>query len=356
MQRLVLAALAVLCVSASVFAAGTPAASVAPAAGPTLNPGAHKLIPIEEFLRQDSLEQIKLSPSGKYVARAVPLGEKIVLMISRRSDGVMTGHFNLAGKTQVLDFWWVNDERLLISAGEKSGLLERPRSTGEIYATNADGSGQGILVGWRAVPEVHATHIQSGKKQELVAAEFIDVISNSPNKVLISVRDFGNTSVPYTRVEAMDVYSGHRMPVAHAPVRRARFVVDTQGVVRFAIGEGVENLSKTYYRDGSGSDWQLINDEAVSQRVMTPVGFAADGKTAYLNADEKEGPNAIYAFDVATHKLQIKQRDNIVDPLFNLFEDRVDVVYAPTSKEVIGARYMDGKPKVVLFDDASPMA
>ena len=233
---------------------------------------AHKLIPIEQFLRQDSLEQIKLSPSGKYVARTVPLGEKTVLMISRRSDGVMTGHFNLAGKTQVLDFWWVNDERLLISVGEKYGELERPQPTGELYATNADGSGQGLLVGWRAAPETHATHITTGKKQERVAAELVDDLPNDPNKVIISVYDLQGQT-PYTRAEEMDVYSGHRTVVAHAPVRRAQFVTDAQGIVRFAIGAGADNLSKTYYRDGAGADWQLINDEGATQRVMSPLGL-----------------------------------------------------------------------------------
>ena len=347
MKRLLFAALATLCVSSSVFAAGTPAAPVAPVAGPSLKPGAHKLIPIEEFLRQDTLNQIQLSPSGKYVARTVPLGEKIVLMISRRSDGVMTGHFNLAGKTQVLDFWWVNDERLLISAGEKFGELERPRPTGELYATNADGTGQDLLVGWRATPESHASHIMTGKKQETVAAQLVDDLPNDPNKVIISVYDL-QSSEPYTRAEEMDVYSGHRAVVARAPVRRASFVTDSKGIVRFAIGAGADNLSKTYYRDGAGGDWQLINDESTSKRAMSPLGFSLDGHTAYLEAEEQQGSNAIYTFDTASRKLQLKQRDPVVDPM--------RPVYAPNGYEVIGAQYLDGKPKVVLFDDASPTA
>ncbi len=352
MQRLVLAALAALCVSSPVLADGTPAT---PVAGATQNPGTHKLIPIEQFLRQDGIDQIKLSPSGKYFARTVPLGEKVVLMITRRSDGVTTGHFNLAGKTQVLDFWWVNDERLLMSVGQKLGELERPQATGQLFATNADGSGQGLLVGWLAGSDNVGSHIMTGSKRELVAADLVDDLPNDPNKVIISVYDLQGQT-PYTRAEEMDVYSGHRTVVAHAPVRRAQFVTDAQGIVRFAMGEGADNLSKTYYRDGNNADWQLINDEGASQRVMRPLGFAADSQTAYMDAEEKEGPDAIYAFDTASHKLQIKQRDKIVDPLFDLLQARVDLIHGPQGKEIIGVRYMDGKPKAVLFDDASPMA
>jgi dipeptidyl aminopeptidase/acylaminoacyl peptidase len=346
MQRLLFTALAVLCVSGSVLAAGIPAAPAGPAIAPQ-NPGAHALIPIDEFLRQDTMNEIKLSPNGKYVARTVPLGEKVVLMITRRNDGVMTGHFNLAGKTQVLDFWWVNDERLLISVGEKFGELERPQPTGELYATNADGSGQGILVGWRAGADSAGTHIKGGNGRENVAAQLVDDLPNDPNKVIVSVYDLqGNDQ--YTRAEEMDVNSGHRTIVARAPVRRAHFVTDTHGIVRFAIGAGADNLLKTYYRDGAGAEWQLINDEATSQRVMNPLGFAADGKTAYLDAEEKTGPNSIYAFDTATRKLQLKQHDASVDPM--------QILYAADGEEPIGARYLDGKPKVMLFDETSPMA
>jgi dipeptidyl aminopeptidase/acylaminoacyl peptidase len=347
MQRLKFAALAALCVTASAYAAENPAVPATPAAAPAQNPGAHRLIPIELFLRQDGVEKIKLSPSGKYFAHTVRLGEKVVLKIVRRSDGAMTGHFNLGGKTQVLDFWWVNDERLLVSTGEKIGELEKPQSTGEIYATNADGSRQSILVGQRAAPETHATHITMGQKEEEVGADLVDALPNDPDKVIISVYPLqGNDQ--FTRAEELDVNSGHRATVARAPVRGAQFRTDTHGIVRFAMGSGTDNWSKTYYRDGAGADWQLINDEATSHRVLSPLGFTADGKTAYIWADEAQGPDSIYAFDTATHKLQLKHRDATVDPQ--------QILYAPNDEEPIGAVYMDGKPKVVMFDEASPLA
>lgn len=347
MQRLIFVALATLFACNSAFAIEPATTPVPPVAATTQTPGAHRLIPIGQFLRQDGLNRIKLSPSGKYFARTIPLGEKVVLTITRRSDGVATGHFNLAGKTQVLDFWWVNDERLLISVGQKFGELERPQPTGQIYATNADGSGQALLVGWLAAAENSASHITVGKKRENVGAELVDDLPDSPNKVIIAVYDLQSTT-PYTRAEEMDVYSGTRTPVARAPVRRASFVTDAQGVVRFAIGAGVDNFLKTYYRDSAGAEWQLINDEAVSEHAMYPLGFTSDGRTAYIEAEEKQGPNAIYAFDTASHQLKIKLRDATVDPM--------QILYDPKGQEPIGARYMDGKPKVVLFDAASPLA
>ena len=323
-------------------------------AAATQNPGAHKLIPIEQFLRQDGFDEIKLSPTGEYIARTVPLGEKVVLAISRRGDPKIIGHFNLGGKTQVRDFWWVNDKRLLISVGEKFGELEKPMPTGELYATNADGSGQDLLVGQRAEPEARSTHIVTGKKQELVGADFLSLIPNKPDKVLISVHDLQGSESSYTltqssysRVEEMDVNSGHRMPVVHAPVHTADFTVDPQGVVRFAYGSDSDNVLKTYYRDNAKSDWQLLNDEGVTQLKLIPLGFSADGTTAYLRRDEKEGPDAVFAYDTASHTMRLQQRDPISDP--------VGLLFGP-NQNLIGVQYYNGKPKLVFFDEKSQFA
>jgi dipeptidyl aminopeptidase/acylaminoacyl peptidase len=335
------------CIASMVCLAASSAHAALPTQATAAPQTAHKLIPVEMFVRQDDFNEIKLSPTGEYVARTGPLDEKVVLVISRRSDGKVTGHFNLGGKTQVLDFWWVNDKRLLISVGEKFGELERPQATGELYATNADGTGQDLLVGWRATPENHGSHITTGKKEELVAASLIDTLPNDPDHVLVAVSDLGDDA-PYTRVEEMDVNSGHRRVIAHAPVRRASFVTDANGIVRFATGAGVDNLFKTYYRDGPSAEWQLINDESVTQRIMTPLGFAADGQTAYVEDEEQQGPDSIYVFDAATRKLQLKLRDATVDP--------GQILHSPNGEVPIGVRYMDGKPKIVLFDDTSSLS
>lgn len=311
-------------------------------------------IPIHDFLRNDSFDGIKLSPTGKYVARSVSLGEKTVLAISDRHTGKLTGHFNLAGKTQVLDFWWVNDERLLISVGEKFGDLEQPRPTGELYATNADGSGQDLLVGQRADAETHATHITTGKKKELVGADFLRVVPNSTSKVLVSVYDLQGdettsalSNSSYARVEEMDVISGHRALVVRAPIRTAHFKVDQQGVVRLAEGADSDNASKTYYRDDAKTEWQLLNDQAVSHRVLVPLGFSTDGKTAFFRKDETDGPDGIYAYDTGTHAMKLQLRDPVSDP--------ARIIQGP-HHEVIGALYMDGKSKIVFFDEDSPLA
>ncbi len=327
---------------------GLQAAAAQPAAAQVQAPSStvQQAIPIQNFLRQDMFDQIKLSPTGKYIARSVTLGEKTVLAITERSTNKLTGHFNLAGKTQVQDFWWVSDERLLISVGERDGLLEKPQATGELYATNADGSGQGILVGYRAGSDTSGSHITGGKEREAVAAFMVDDLPNDPNNVIVAVRPMQG-EVPYTRAETMDVHSGHRAVAAIAPVRNAKFKTDPDGVVRFASGSGVDNRMKTYYRDNAKADWQLLNDQSATHRALVPLGFSADGRIAYLQKDEEKGPDGIYAYDTTAHSMKLQQRDPVASP--------GNILNGPHG-EIIGAQYIDGKSKVMFFDEESPIA
>ncbi|MCA1714799.1 MAG: S9 family peptidase, partial [Gammaproteobacteria bacterium] len=151
-----------------------------------------------------------------------------------------------------------------------------------------------------------------------------------------------------TRVEKMDVYSGRRTPVVRVPVRRARFVTDNNGVVRFAIGADTDNSVKLYYRAGDGSDWKLINDEASSGRIEAALGFSADNRTAYLQVEHANGPDAIVAMDVASGTRKEILRDNDTDPY--------GIIYQPGTSVPVGAVFMDGKPRTEFFDKANPTA
>jgi hypothetical protein len=100
--------------------------------------------------------------------------------------------------------------------------------------------------------------------------------------------------------------------VASAPVRRGEFTTDGAGEVRFVHGSGSDNVHRLYHRNG-GDSWKLINDEAVSKRIETALGFSADDSLAYLNVEQAR-PDAIVSWNPQTGERATLLRDEVVNP------------------------------------------
>lgn len=298
---------------------------------------------IEDFIRKPKFNDVKISPTGEFLAATVPVGRKTALVILRRSDNKVVANMTLPGDyIHVADFWWVNNERVLLSAAEKIGDQEEPELTGELFAINADGSRGEMLVGQGLLVDRTGTRVQP-KKEEQVAADLVDDLRADDKNVIISVRPFSGD--PFVRVERMDVYTGRRMPISQAPIRNADYVTDNAGNVRFAYGEDTDLSQRVYYREIDGKEWKLINDDKASGSAHLPLGFSTDDKLAYFRVEMAEGPDAIVSWDPATGERKEVFRDDDADPRA-LFLNGVPV----------GVEVMDGLPRKVYFDPQSKMA
>lgn len=302
-------------------------------------------VDVESFIKDDAFVDIKLSPTGEFYAATVPTENETMLVIFSREGMKMTGAFRLGKHNHVHDFWWVSPTRVLIGMAQKLGSRDEPQPTGEIYAMNANGTGIDVLVGYRVRGAGAGTRIQP-KKVEQVAAFLVDDLPGDDKSVVISVQQFAADA--YTRAERLDVYTGRRNQIAIAPVRNADFVTDNQGVVRFALGYGTDNVRKLFYRAGDGKDWQLLSSDEQGRGIDHPIGFSADDAVAYFRSEQAQGPDAIVAFDIASQSRKEILRDAVADP------NRV--IYRRNSNVPVGVFYADGVPRTEFFDKASPEA
>lgn len=309
--------------------------------------GSWAAVDLGQFIRKDDFNDIKLSPTGKYYAASVPLEDKTALVIFTREGNKQSATFMLGRNAHVNGFEWVNEERVLISIAEKYGMLDQPRPTGELYAINANGDKPDLLVGYRVQGNGPGTRIQP-KKVENVAAFLVDALPADPRGVVVSTWLMGSME-PFTRAERLDVNSGRRTTLATAPVRSANFVTDNAGEVRLAVGAGVDNISKLYYREAAGADWRLVNDQSGSGRIELPLGFSADNKLAYLQVrGDGRGPDSIVAWDPASNERIAVLRDAAADPL--------EIIYRNGTTIPVGAQIMDGRHRSLFFDDEAPEA
>jgi dipeptidyl aminopeptidase/acylaminoacyl peptidase len=304
-------------------------------------------VDVDAFVRHDLFTDIEISPNGEYFAATSPRERSTALVIIRRSDRKAVNTIDIGDWFHVQDFWWANDERLLFTIGQRFGRLDQPLRTGEILAADvASGRKAEILVGARARGAGLGSKKDKRKREE-VAAWMVDPLPNDDRAVLIGVSEFGDE--PLTRVERMDVYTGERTPVTRVPLFGASFAVDPAGVPRFAFGDAKDDKSRLYYRASADAAWTMIHDEAATGRTEMPVGFSADGKTAYLQVEHETGPDSVVAFDVASGTRREVLRDPHVDPNTYVYE-------TGAGGGPVGAHFVDGLGRIEFFDKATPRA
>lgn len=299
---------------------------------------------LDDFLRRDVFDQMKLSPDGQYVAATVPLDGRNALVVLRRADLQKTADAAMLPNNYVGDFWFANDNRVLFSVGKKFGQLEQPQPTGEMFALNADGSEKANVIAGLRADEVKATRIK--RSSQLVGVQMLDLLKHDDDEILITTASFSASGYP--EVERMNVNDGRRIRVAKSPITYGSFAVDPQGEVRFAFGMNPDNRQRTYYRDARGDKWRMINDEDSSGQTVAPVGFSADGTIAYLQISQAEGPDGIYAYDPATDTRTLALRDEIVDP--------GTVLRSPVDGSVYAVLFLGAMPRVAYLDPAHPLA
>ncbi|MDT9581507.1 S9 family peptidase [Stenotrophomonas indicatrix] len=299
-------------------------------------------VDLDRYLRQEAFADIKISPGGEYVAATVPIEAGTALAIYRIADMKMVGTFRPPRNNHAHTFDWVSNERLLVGMAQKLGVLDRPAPTGELFGINANGKGGELLVGYRTAETGLGTNIKV-KPAGMVAAFLTDELKDDDRNVLVAVTPFTDNAA--TQIERMDVSTGRRNAVARAPIAQAAFTIDARGEVRFAYGVGPDQKKKLYYRAGASSEWILLHDETLNPRNEAAIGFSADGRLAYLQVEQAEGPDVIVSWDPQSNERRTVLRDEIADP--------ARIIHRPGTQVPVGALFMGTTPRTRFFDETS---
>ncbi|CAM4200469.1 alpha/beta hydrolase family protein [Stenotrophomonas indicatrix] len=299
-------------------------------------------VDLDRYLRQEAFADIKISPGGEYVAATVPIEAGTALAIYRIADMKLVGTFRPPRNNHAHTFDWVSNERLLVGMAQKLGVLDRPAPTGELFGINANGKGGELLVGYRTAETGLGTNIKV-KPAGMVAAFLTDELKDDDRNVLVAVTPFTDNAA--TQIERMDVSTGRRNAVARAPIAQAAFTTDARGEVRFAYGVGPDQKKKLYYRAGASSEWILLHDEALNPRNEAAIGFSADGRLAYLQVEQAEGPDVIVSWDPQSNERRTVLRDELADP--------ARIIHRPGTQVPVGALFMGTTPRTRFFDETS---
>lgn len=312
-------------------------------------------VPLVDFTRHEQFHDIKISPRGDYLAASAIVDGKTVLSLIRLAD--MKGvNLRPRDSRELARFWWVAPTRVMYTIGERYGALEQPASTGELYAVNADGTGDGVLFGFRSGNQ-GASHIAHATST-FAYANLIDPLRDDPHHALIATYAWNGARIGgshtsssigvFPEVARIDLYTGVTTPVTTAPMREADFLADNHGDVRFAYGVDASQASKVWYRSGEGKDWEQVFDENKDHRRISPLAFDRREAKVYMDCSLEKGVGGLCTWDIASRKLT-RIWDGAptgVDGLVASFDH----------KDAIAIRSMPGRNATTLIDKNTPEA
>lgn len=279
---------------------------------------------ISEFSRFDKFVSAKLSPNGRYVAAVnTENGKRALVVVDVNSRKQVSGF--RADPDSVGEFYWANDERILVQLwNEGDGSLARPSTAGEIYAINA-ATGRGeMLFGYRAV-EDRAGPVKMARNAELMGGQFLSRMRPGDRQVLVEAWHFRDAGDRTATLMSVDVYNGRHNQLTVAPMPASTFITDENGEARIAHARTPDQKPKYFYRDPGGPWTDLTRLSGVTQHTR-PLEFESKTSTLYV-VDPLQKGFGVFAIDLKSGERKLLSQNDWVGPA-DILEDKDQRVLA----------------------------
>lgn len=297
-----------------------------------------------DLSRHAEINQVALSPDGKYVAMTVPTAdEKETQLQIVALDG--------SGKTQTLrfgrlehvsDIVWTADDRITLARARTRPLRPLPVSMGQLFSTNLDGSSQETLFGY-----FRDSGSTTGRRKDQGYASLAQVIDNEPGMALVQFSCWNCGETPDTVVYKVDTRNGNREEVERVKGTASIFF-DQDGKSRLRTLYDIDGEPKKIeWRKSPGAAWTEM-PRALSGREIERGFFSKDGKTLFAVLNNDSEASSFYKIDVANEtRTQLPSRAGF---------DVSGILRAGRGGEPFGSMTDAGKPTIKYFDPTSEYA
>ena len=264
-------------------------------------------VALEEFTKLPLYGDLKISPTGEYLAATVRNDDgQMSLMIMRTDGSETTARVHGFRRDFINDFFWANDERIVATLGRQYGSLDAPSATHEVVAVNWDGKRKEWLFGRGKNPSI--TFDRTYK-----VANLLNRLDDDEKHILIAVNDYAKPNSTFTDVFKLNIYSGRMSKVTRAPTRGAQIVADNDGAVRLAISADPDNKNATVIHQREGKQWNLLGTYHGKEGTITPIAFAPDNEVLYMLDNRETDTDSLYFFNTTSEETELVYTHDFVD-------------------------------------------
>ncbi|NGZ86811.1 S9 family peptidase [Duganella aceris] len=265
--------------------------------------------PIADFFGNPEFSGAELSPSGKYLAVRVGARDKRDrLAVVTLDDGKVqvVGNFSDADIGQ---FEWVNDERLVFTATDRSVGQGDARYAPGLYAINRDGGKFRQLVSRSGQPFITVGTGGISPRELLPWNTYLLGQRGGQDSEFVYVvyASYTRGQIDYIDLQRLNTLTGNHTSFKR-PGDTMHWLLDNNGEPRLTITEekGVNTL---YYRDpAKNQEWRPLthyNTYTGGQDAFSPLAFGPDG-TLYVVSNAHKDKSAVHTYNLATGALSDK--------------------------------------------------
>ena len=207
----------------------------------------------DDIFEHSVYQNAKISPDGKHLAVSVFKENEMMIAFLKTETLEAISLTKIPENLEVGQYYWVNNERVVINVVTRDPWVEQPISYGELYALNIDGSKGKMIYGDRSGEKQTGSKI---KKNESTRGwgEIIDILLEDKNHILISSTPMSEKFDNLASVLKLNVYTGViKKKIAKSPVPFAKFLTDSKGQLKLVVGEDRNDDKKVFIKQKDNS-------------------------------------------------------------------------------------------------------
>lgn len=300
----------------------------------------------QDFSKHSEVNEVTLSPDGKYVAMAVPSddGMETQLHIVPLDGSNGTQALRFGRQQHVTDVIWSADDQIVVARAKLEPLKARPFSYGELMSSDIKGKNQSTLFAY--VPDAG---VSKGRRKDKGFASIVKILEAEPGYALVAFTAWPSRMGDEDRsttIYKVDTRSGTRQQVEYNR-EPTTFQFDHTGQARLRITTDKNDDPVLAYRPKPGDDWIPVL-KSLAGYSMSLLHVDSDDNTAYATITDRGEPAKLYRIDLAkgTRTLLAGRDDQSI----------ARILYAGHDGAPFGVIYDEGKPAIEYFDNASDWA
>lgn len=296
---------------------------------------------LEDFFDTGGYVEVKISPSGEFYSITYQEGNEVKLVILNKETGKTTSAFSFGDYQKVMTVTWLNDERFMMTVAKTVGYLDTKGGRPYYVVSNVDGSNR------REVLFSNTSYMN-----------VISLLPNDKENILVTKGHYNDDFA--VKVHKLNIYNGKMDYVAGQPKEDVfGITTDIDGNPRIAFsykekkeqGLGKGDL-KVYFKKTVKGDWESLNLKKLNYQkgdTLAFLGMNLEGDKAFILNDSGRKTKAIYAFDLATEKLNLLASNDSVDITDAIVGPHGDVIGVTFDPDYPSYKYFDPSGKNIIF-------